>query len=104
MPEQYMCEDPSSANDVLTKLAILGAQIQNVEEKAKIKKFESISLATQWATQNNAAGSIIVVHDGDQWIVHSVNDDLSVSPVCNNEDEVITVNFDGGSAFGVLSQ
>lgn len=99
-----MCEDPSSANDVLTKLAILGAQIQNIEEQAKIKKFESIPQAEEWAAQNNAAGSVIVIHEGNQWIVYSINDDLSVSPVCNNEDEVITVNFDGGSAFGVLSQ
>ena len=104
MPEEYMCEDPSTANDILTKLAILGAQIQNIEEQAKIKKFESKSQAEEWAIENNAAGSVIVIHDDDKWIVHSVNDDLSVSPVCNNEDEIITVNFDGGSAFGVLPQ
>ena len=104
MPEEYMCEDPSTANDILTKLAILGAQIQNVEEQAKIKKFESKTQAEEWAVENNAAGSVIVIHDDDKWIVHAVNDDLSVSPVCNNEDEIITVNFDGGSAFGVLPQ
>ena len=54
-----------------------------------------------WAVESGDPGDMIVVHLDEGWVPHVVEDDKSLSPICNCDGEMVVVNvMDGDDANG----
>lgn len=96
MPETYGSEE------ILVKLASIETHIKDIEKKAEIQKFETQSDAQDWAVINQKSGAIVLIKDKEEWVAHIINNDYTVSPICNTDStdrENTTINLDGGSSF-----
>ena len=64
-------------------------------------KFLSVAEAEKWAKENNKSGVIVAVNIDGKWIAHMVEEDHSVTPICNCNGEQVVINLiDGGDADG----
>ena len=89
-------------DDISRRLEILENVIKDIEVgKQKVNKFDTIESASQWAKDNNETGIIVVVRIDGKWIAHMVEDDYSVTPICDCNGQMVEVNiYDGGDADG----
>ena len=66
-----------------------------------MQKFDTVEAASQWAQEAQKSGMIVVVRIDGKWIAHMVEDDYSVTPICNCDGEMVEVDiYDGGDADG----
>ena len=102
IPDDYMCNQEDQLDDVERRLAILEQALENMESGSPnaIKKFETIKEAAAWAQENNSAGAIVVIHMNSKWIAHIVEDDYSITPICDCNGQMVEVNLDGGDGDG----
>ena len=102
IPDDYMCNQEDQLDDVERRLAILEQALENMESGSPnaIKKFETIKEAAAWAQENNSVGAIVVIHMNSKWIAHIVEDDYSITPICDCNGQMVEVNFDGGDGDG----
>lgn len=102
IPDDYMCNQEDQLDDVERRLAILEQALENMESGSPnaLKKFETIKEAAAWAQENNSAGAIVVIHMNSKWIAHIVEDDYSITPICDCNGQMVEVNLDGGDGDG----
>ena len=102
IPDDYMCNQEDQLDDVERRLAILEQALENMESGSPnaLKKFETIEEAAAWAQENNSAGAIVVIHMNSKWIAHIVEDDYSITPICDCNGQMVEVNLDGGDGDG----
>lgn len=102
IPTDYICEQDSVVEDILMRLELLEALLKDINsgDKSWIK-FDNMVDAAKWAVESGSPGDIIVVHLDEGWVPHVVENDRSLSPICNCDGEMVTVNiFDGGDSDG----
>ena len=69
------------------------------------KKFYSVEEAEQWARSEQISGIVIVIRIGSKWIAHTIEDDYSVVPICDDNGHMVEVNIvDGGDSDGYEQQ
>ena len=102
IPSDYICEQDTVVENILTRLELLETLIKDVESGAQqFTKFTSMVDAAQWAMNSGEAGDIIVVKLDAGWVPHVVEDDKSLSPICDCDGEMLVVNvIDGGDEDG----
>ena len=102
IPTDYVCEQDTVIEDILMRIELLESLLKDVETGAQeLVKFTNIVDAAQWAVETGKAGDIIVVKLDIGWVPHVVEDDKSISPICNCDGEEIVLNiFDGGDSDG----
>jgi hypothetical protein len=102
IPTDYVCEQDVVIENILTKLELLESLLKDVESgKHQFTKFTNIVYAAQWARESGQAGDIVVVKIDAGWVPHVVEDDKSLSPICNCDGEMVVVDiYDGGDADG----
>lgn len=102
IPDDYMCNQEDQLDDVERRLAILEQALENMESGSPnaLKKFETIKEAAAWAQENNSAGAIVVIHMNSKWIAHIVEDDYSITPICDCNGQMVEINLDGGDGDG----
>lgn len=102
IPTDYVCEQDAVMEDVLIRIELLENLLRDVEAGAQqLIKFDNIVDAANWARESGTAGDIVVVKLDIGWVPHIVEDDKSLSPICNCDGEEIVVNiFDGGDGDG----
>lgn len=102
IPTDYVCEQDAVIEDILTRIELLENLIKDVEAGAQqFTKFTNMVDAASWAVESGKAGDIIVVKLDIGWVPHVVEDDKSLSPICNCEGEEIVLNiYDGGDSNG----
>lgn len=102
MPSDYISDQSEELYEVSRRLEILEAVLKDIELGNKeLDKFESVDEASAWAKQNKKSGIIVVVRINGKWIAHMVEDDYSVTPICDCNGEMVEVNiFDGGDGDG----
>ena len=102
IPTDYVCEQDAVIEDILMRMELLEALLKDVETGAQqLTKFESIVDAAKWALENGHAGDIIVVKLDVGWVPHVVEDNKSLTPICNCDGEMVVVNIlDGGDSDG----
>ena len=84
------------------RLELLEVLIKDVEAgKQEFIKFTNIVDAASWALSEGEPGSIIVVKLEEGWVPHVIEDDKSLSPICNDAGEMVTINLDGDNADGI---
>ena len=102
MPSDYISDPSEELQDVERRLELLESMLKDIElGKQELQKFESKTEASQWARENKKSGIIVVVRIDGKWIAHMIEDDYSVTPICNCNGEMIEVDiYDGGDADG----
>lgn len=102
MPSDYISDQSEEMYDIQHRLDLLEAMLKDIElGKQEINKFTTIEEAEQWAKETKNPGTIIVVRIDGRWIAHIVEDDYSVTPICDSNGEMVEINlYDGGDADG----
>lgn len=96
------CEQNAAIEDMLVKIEKLEQLIKDIESGAQeFIKFSDMMEAAKWAVNSGEAGDIVVVKLNAGWVPHVVEDDKSLSPICNCDGEMVIVNImDGGDEDG----
>lgn len=102
IPTDYVCEQDAVIENILTRIELLEAMLKDIEEgKQEFVKFTDMVEAAKWAVESGEAGDIVVVKLDIGWVPHVVEDDKSLSPICNCEGEMVVVDiYDGGDGDG----
>lgn len=102
MPSDYISDQSEEIYDVERRLELLEIMLKDIElGKQELQKFESVEDAAQWALENKKSGVIVVVRIDAKWIAHMVEDDYSVTTICDCNGESVEVPvYDGGDADG----
>jgi hypothetical protein len=102
IPTDYICEQDAVVEDILMRLELLESLVKDIESGNKSWiKFNNIIDAATWAVQNGEPGDVVVINLDEGWVPHIVENDKSLSPICNCDGETITINFDGDDADGI---
>lgn len=102
IPSDYICEQDAVVENILAKLELLEALLKDVDAGTKIlTKFENMDDATKWSVENGKAGDIVVIKLDIGWVPHVVEEDKSLSPICDCDgNDVVIDGYDGGDADG----
>lgn len=102
IPTDYVCEQDAVVEGILTRIEVLESLLKDIEAgKQEFTKFNNIVEAAKWAVESGQAGDIVVVKLDIGWVPHIVEDDKSLTPICNCDGEMVVVKVhDGGDADG----
>jgi hypothetical protein len=102
MPSDYVSDSSEEIYEIERRLELLEAMLKDIElGNQEMKKFDTTDDASQWARDAKQSGIIVVVRMDGKWIAHMVEDDYSVTPICNCNGEMVVVNIcDGGDSDG----
>lgn len=106
IPTDYICEQDAVVEDILNRLELLEALLKEVEAGAKeLIKFTNMVDAAKWAVENGKAGDIVVVKLDEGWVPHVIEDNKSLTPICDCNGEQIVINVaDGGDGDGYIDE
>ena len=92
IPSDYICEQDAAVEAILDRLEMLEDLVKDIETgNQELKKFDNMVDAAKWAKDEGAAGNIVVVYVEDKWVPHVVEDDLSLSPICDCSGEAMNM-------------
>ena len=92
IPSDYICEQDAAVEAILDRLEILEDFIKDIETgNQELKKFDNIVDAAKWVADEGVAGNIVVVYVEEQWIPHVIENDLSLSPICDCSGEAMNM-------------
>ena len=102
MPSDYISDQSEEMYEIERRLELLEIMLKDIElGNQEMQKFGSIKDASEWARENKKTGIIVVVRIDGKWIAHMVEDDYSVTPICDCNGDMIVVDiYDGGDADG----
>lgn len=102
IPTDYVCEQDAIVEDILLRIELLENLLKDVEAGTQsLIKFTSMVDAAKWAVEDGKAGDIVVIKLDIGWVPHIVEDDKSLSAICNCDGEEIVVKvYDGGDGDG----
>lgn len=99
IPVDYVCGQDDALDDIIMRLELLEALMKDVEAgKQELNKFTSIIEAAQWAVASGEPGDIIVVKLDIGWVPHVIEDDKSLTPICDSNGDMVTIVLDGDDA------
>lgn len=102
IPSDYVCEQDAVVENIMMRLELLESLLKDVEAGTQqFTKFDDIVDAATWAKESGKAGDIIVVKLDIGWVPHVVEDDKSLSPICDCDGDMIKIPIlDGGDGDG----
>lgn len=102
IPTNYICEQDSVVEDILIRLELLETLLKDIASGVQeFNKFTNIVDAAKWATENGTAGDIVVIKLDIGWVPHVVEENKSLTPICNCDGDMVIVNIlDGGDSDG----
>ena len=102
IPTDYVCEQDAVIEDILMRLELLENVLKDVANGAQnLLKFSNIVDAAKWALSDGQPGDLVVVKLDIGWVPHVVEEDRSLTPICNCDGEMVTITFDGDDADGI---
>lgn len=106
IPDGYVMDQGEQMDDIQRRLEILENVLKDIElGRQELKKFETAEEATAWAKEVGKTGIVVAVHLNGKWIAHMVEDDYSVTPICDCNGEMVVVNvIDGGDGDGYTEE
>ena len=94
IPSDYICEQDAAVEAILDRLEMLEDFIKDIETgNQEFKKFENMVDAAKWAKEEGTSGDIIIVYEEDKWVPYVVENDLSLSPICNYNGEAMNMGI-----------
>ena len=102
IPTDYVCEQDVVIENILTRIELLESLLKDVQSgKQQFIKFANMVDAANWAKEDGNPGDIVVIKLDIGWVPHVVEDDKSLSAICNCDGEEIVIDiYDGGDADG----
>ena len=104
IPDGYVMDQTEEIDDITRRLELLEAVLKDIEHggsTSALEKFNTIEEAEAWAYEKKNPGAIVVVRIESKWIAHIVEDDYSVTPICDCNGHMVEVNIiDGGDGDG----
>lgn len=102
MPSNYISDQSEEIQNIEHRLALLESVLNDIElGNQELQKFETVNDAETWAKENKKTGTIVVIRIDGKWIAHMVEDNYTVTPICNCNGEMVVVDiYDGGDADG----
>lgn len=106
IPDDYVMTQTEQIDEINHRLEILENVLKDIElGKQELHKFENMIDAAKWVKEAQASGSIVAIHIECKWIAHMVEDDYSLSPICNCNGEAVEINMiDGGDGDGYTNE
>lgn len=102
IPTDYICEQDAVVEDILMRIELLETLLKDINSGNKSwVKFDNIVDAAKWAVDSGEPGDVIVVHLDEGWVPHVVENDKSLTPICNCDGEMVTISLDGDDADGI---
>lgn len=102
IPTNYICEQDAVVESILMRIELLETLLKDIEQGAQeMKKFNNIVEAATWSKENGKAGDIVVVRLEAGWVPHVVEDNKSLSAICDCDGDEIVLQFDGDDADGI---
>ena len=102
IPTDYICEQDAVIEDILIRLELLETLLKDINSGNKSWiKFNNMIEAAKWAVESGDPGDVIVVQLEEGWVPHVVENDKSLSAICNCDGEMVTIALDGDDANGV---
>lgn len=100
MPDGYVVEKEEDIDDITRRLEALENALKDIST-GQLRKFTSIEDAKTWAQESKESGTVIIVRIDGKWIAHIVEDDYTVTPICDCNGNMVVVDIrDGGDADG----
>lgn len=104
IPVDYVCGQDDVIDDITTRLEMLEILIKDVEAgKQEFMKFNNMVDAAKWAISEGTSGDIVVIKLDGKWVAHIVEEDKSLSPICDENGDEITISLDGDDANGIVN-
>ena len=101
IPDGYVADQGEQVDDIKRRLEILENTLKDIElGNQQLMKFNSLQEAEVWAQENKKSGSVIAIHIDSRWIAYIVEDNYSITPICNCNGEMVEINYDGGDGDG----
>lgn len=102
MPSDYIADQSEELYEIERRLELLEIMLKDIElGNQEMQKFDSVEEASQWAQENQKSGVIVVVRVENTWVAHMVEDNYDVTPICDCNGQMVTVNIiDGGDGDG----
>lgn len=106
IPADYVADQSEELEEMERRLELLEVMLKDIESGTQeMQKFESIEEAETWAKDAQKSGVIVVVRIDSKWIAHMVEDDYSVTPICDCNGQMVEVDiYDGGDADGYVEE
>lgn len=106
IPTNYICEQDAVIEDILIRIELLETLLKEVAEGTKeLTKFDNMVDAAKWAVESGSAGDIVIIKLDTAWVPHIVEDDKSLTPICDCNGEPMIVNLiDGGDGDGYTEE
>lgn len=102
IPVDYVCGQDDIIDDITRRLELLEILIKDVEAgKQELIKFTDMVEAAKWAVAEGNPGDIVIIKIDSKWVAHIVEDDKSLSSICDQNGDEITITFDGDDADGI---
>lgn len=105
IPTGYVVDETERFYEINDRLEVLETVLADIEQNGTdgiIPDFLSTAEATAWARENNKTNVIVAIKMQDKWIAHMVEDDYSVTSICDLKGEMVAIHImDGGNAAGV---
>lgn len=102
IPVDYVCGQDDALEDIMIRLELLEVLMKDVQAgKQELTKFADMVEAAQWAIAEGNPGDIVVIKVDTRWVAHIVEDDKSLSPICNENGEEMVIYLDGDDADGI---
>lgn len=99
IPVDYVCGQDDALEDIMIRLELLETLMKDVTAgKQQLIKFTDMVEAAKWAVDNGEPGDIIVIKLEGKWVPHVIEDDYSLSPICDENGEMVTLILDGDDA------
>lgn len=104
IPDDYVMEKEEQVDDIERRLDILEAVLKDIAQNGttnQLGKFTTIDEAEAWAKESKESGSVVVIRIEGKWIAHIVEDDYTVTPICDCNGQMVAIDiYDGGDADG----
>jgi len=102
MPSDYISDQSEEMYEIERRLELLELMLKDIElGNQQLQKFNTVDEAVAWAKENQQTGVIVVVRVDAKWVAHMVEDDYSVTPICDCDGDMVEIPvLDGGDADG----
>ena len=105
IPDGYVMSQTEEIDEINHRLEILESVLKDIEVGSQeLQKFESIEEAEKWAKSAQKSGVIVAIHINSKWIAHMVEDDYTVTPICDSNGNAVEIRLDGGDSDGYTEE
>lgn len=105
IPDGYVMSQTEEIDEINHRLEILENMLKDIEVGSQeLQKFESVEEAEKWAKESQKSGVIVAIHINSKWIAHMVEDDYSVTPICDGNGNAVEIHLDGGDSDGYTEE